>query len=156
MSKDVPEGEDWAAVGRAVRERTLRLGVSIAYLARESGLSETTIRYIGDPAKRNTKSTLVALSAVLGWRYDRLTNILHREPQDTVQFASPVEAYFENLLRTEVGPVKQEVAGIRDIVRNMDQKIDLMVQVRHPAIDSTERPARGTEAASPPGAGSSL
>jgi hypothetical protein len=45
---------------------------------------------------------------------------------------SPAEAYFEKLLRTEVGPVKQEVAGIRDIVRAMDQKIDLMIQVRHP------------------------
>jgi hypothetical protein len=156
LSKDALGNEDWVAVGRAVSERTLRLGVSIAYLARESGLSETTIRYIGDPARRNTKSTLVALSAVLGWRYDYLTNILHREPHDSVQFTSPVEAYFEKLLRAEVGPVKQEVAGIRDIVRTMDQKIDLMIQVRHPATDTAEQPARGTDATSPPGAGSSL
>jgi hypothetical protein len=140
LSKDVPEVEDWAAVGRAVRERTLRLEVSIAYLARESGLSETTIRYIGDPARRNTKSTLVALSAVLGWRYDHLTNILHQEPQDGAQFTSPVETDLENLLRTEVGPVKHEVAGIKDIIHIMDQKIDVMIQAQHPVTDTAEQP----------------
>jgi plasmid maintenance system antidote protein VapI len=140
LSKDVPENDDWAAVGQAVSKRMLRLGISIAYLARESGLSETTIRYIGDPARRNTKSTLVALSAVLGWRYDYLTNILHQETQDGAQFTSPVETYLENLLRAEVGPVKQEVTGIKDIIHIMDQKIDVIIQAQHPVTDTAEQP----------------
>jgi hypothetical protein len=44
-----PRREDWA-VGRAVRERMLRLQISLAPLARETGLAETTIRYIDKPA----------------------------------------------------------------------------------------------------------
>jgi len=136
LSKDAPEDEDWAAVGRAVSERRDRLGISTAHLSRESGLSETTIRYIGSPSS-NTKSTLVAMSAVLGWRYDHLTNVLHGQPQDTAEFTSPVDAYFEKLLSTEVRPVKQEVAGIVDLIHHLDQKIDVIIQAQS---DHIERP----------------
>jgi hypothetical protein len=45
-----PRREDWAAAGRAVRERMLRLQISLTHLARETGLAETTIRHIDKPA----------------------------------------------------------------------------------------------------------
>lgn len=60
------------------------LEMSTAHLARESGLSETTVRYIGQSLSGHNKSTLVALSGVLRWRYDYLVNVLHGEPEKNV------------------------------------------------------------------------
>jgi hypothetical protein len=72
---------DWSAVRTVVRQRMRELGMSTAALARETGLSETTIRYLGQSSddKRHRRSTLVVVSAVLRWRYDHLANILHGE-----------------------------------------------------------------------------
>jgi hypothetical protein len=80
LSEDALQDGDWAAVDRAVTERRSELHMSISYLARETGLSPTTIRYLGSPAGKHNKSTLVALSVVLGWRYKHLINILNGEP----------------------------------------------------------------------------
>lgn len=90
--------QDWPAVGEAVRKRLAERKISIARLARESGLSETTIRYIGKSGERHYKSSLVAISAVLGWRHDYLTNILLGEPQRNARPKGPVE---ERLCRIE-------------------------------------------------------
>jgi hypothetical protein len=73
------DAENWPAVGDAIRERMAQLRISTARLARETELSETTIRYIGQPERGRHRSSLVAISAVLGWRYDHLTNILRGE-----------------------------------------------------------------------------
>jgi plasmid maintenance system antidote protein VapI len=131
LLKDAPRNEDWAAVGRAIRERMRELGISATHLAQETGLSPTTIRHIGEPTKRRTTSTLVAISAVLDWRYDHLTNILRGEPQKNSSATSPLEPHFENLLRAEVGPVKEQVAGIRDIIHVIDKKIDVIIESQH-------------------------
>jgi hypothetical protein len=145
LAKHAPGNEDWVAVGQAISDRMAQIGISTARLARETGLSETTIRYIGNPASGHNKSTLVAISAVLGWRYDHLTNILLRQPQENPRDASLVEAYFENLLHTEVGSVKDEVAEVMDIVQVIDKKIDVIISARHAAADSAgqPRPAHG-------------
>jgi len=109
-----------------------------------------TIRHIGDPTKPRTKSTLVAISAVLDWRYDHLTNILRGEPQRNLPVTSPLERHFEDLLRAEVAPVKEAVAGITDIVRAIDEKIDLMSGTAHAAAGGAEtsRPTSGQPAES--------
>ena len=145
MSKDAPGNEDWVAVGRAIRDRMLERGMSASQLAQETGLSPMTIRHIGESDNRRTKSTLVALSAVLDWRHDHLTNILHGEPQKNLPAASPLEPYLENLLRAEVGPVKEEVAGIRDIIHVIDKKIDVIMESQHSPINASSqlRPAPG-------------
>ena len=146
MLRDAPENEDWAAVGQAIRERMRERGISATQLAQETGLSPTTIRHIGEPTtRRRTRSTLVAISAVLEWRYDHLTNILHGEPQKNSSATSPLEPYFENLLRSEVGPVKDEVAGIRDIIHVIDQKIDVIIDAQHSpsSVGEESRPAPG-------------
>jgi hypothetical protein len=39
------------------------------------------------------------------------------------------------VLRAEVSPVKEEVAGIRDIIHVIDKKIDVIIESRHPAAD---------------------
>jgi len=129
LPKDAPGSEDWLAVGQAIRERMRELGISAAHLAQETGLSPMTIRHIGEPAqRRRTTSTLVAISAVLQWPYNHLTNILHGQPQKNSAAASPLEPYFEELLRAEVSPVKEQVAGIRDIIHVIDQKIDVIIE----------------------------
>jgi hypothetical protein len=145
LSKDAPGNEDWAAVGRAIRERMRELGISSTHLAQETGLSPTTIRHIGEPTSRRTKSTLVAISAVLDWRYDHLTNILHGEPQKNSPASSPLEPNFENLLRAELGPVMEEVAGIRDIIHVIDKKIDVILDSLNSPISTAGplRPAPG-------------
>ena len=140
MLKDAPGNEDWPAVGLAIRERMLERGMSLTDLAQETGLSPTTIRHIGDPTKRRTQSTLVAISAVLDWRYDHLTNILHGEPQKNVPATSPLEPYFEDVLRAEVGPVKEEIAGLRDIVHVIDKKIDVIIEAQHSATSTAGQP----------------
>jgi hypothetical protein len=146
LLEDAPRNEDWTAVGQAIRERMLELRMSAMQLTQESGLSPMTIRHIGEPmTKRRTQSTLVAISAVLGWRYDHLTNILHGEPEKNLPTTSPLEQHFENLLRAEVGPVKEEVAGIRDIIHVIDKKIDVMIESQHsPSSTAGQlRPASG-------------
>ena len=48
-----PDIADQEPVLRALRERMRELGMSTAELARRTGLSETTIRGIGQPGKTN-------------------------------------------------------------------------------------------------------
>ena len=131
MPKESPGPEDWAAVSDAIRKRMRELKISTAQLARETGLSETTIRYIGEPSSRHNRSTLVAISAVLRWRYDYLMNILHGEPEKNVLIRRPVEVNFERLLRAEVDPMREQIAGLRDIVERMDKKIDVVAETCH-------------------------
>lgn len=130
MAEDALADGDWAAVGQAVTERLSELHMSLSYLARETGLSQTTIRYLGTPTRKHNKSTLVAISAVLGWRYDHLINILRGEPEKNIRDPSnsPLEAYFENLLHAEVGPVRDEVAELVKTVNGMGKKIDMLFQ----------------------------
>ncbi len=132
MAEEALEDGDWAAVGRAVTERLSELRMSISYLARETGLSQTTIRYLGTPPRKHNKSTLVALSAVLGWRHDYLLNILLGNPEKNIRKPdeSPLEAYFENLLRAEVGPMREEVAELAKTVSGMGKQIDVLYQER--------------------------
>lgn len=132
MAEEALEDGDWAAVDRAVTERLSELRMSLSYLARETGLSQTTIRYIGTPTRKHNKSTLVALSSVLGWRHDYLLNILLGNPEKNIRKPgeSPLEAYFENLLHAEVGPIREEVAELAKTVNGMGKQIDVLYQER--------------------------
>lgn len=132
MAEDALQEGDWAAVGRAVTERRLELHMSISYLARETGLSQTTIRYLGSPAGKHNKSTLVALSVVLGWRYNHLINVLNGEPEKNIGKSSdsPAEAYYENLLLAEVAPMREQVAELAAAVIGMERKIDVIFRAQ--------------------------
>ena len=130
--------EDWAAVSVAIRKRMRELSMSMAHLARETGLSETTIRYIGNPASGHNKSTLVAISAVLRWRYDHLLNVLRGEPDKNVPGARPGEANLLRLLRDEVDPVREELGSLRDLVQSMDTKMDSLISAQRPAPANSE------------------
>lgn len=132
MAEEALEDGDWAAADRAVTERLSELHMSLSYLARETGLSQTTIRYLGTPNKKHNKSTLVAISAILGWRHDHLINVLHGEPEKNILTAgsSPVEAYFQNLLNAEVGPMREQVAELVKTVNGITKTIDVIFHER--------------------------
>jgi lambda repressor-like predicted transcriptional regulator len=153
LAKDANGYEDWPAVDEAMKARMLQRGMSVAQLARETGLSETTIRSVGKDGS-GTESPLVAIAAVLDWPLDWLRSILHGEPEKNAQepaetpdsSESVIEPRFKKLLRTELGPVKKDVAALRDIVDRdvaalrgivdrIDQKIDRIIQDRPAGTD---------------------
>jgi hypothetical protein len=138
LAEDAPPSGDWAAVDRSVTERRAELRMSISYLARETGLSPTTIRYLGSPAGKHNKSTLVALSVVLGWPYKYLVNVLNGAPEKNTgnPGGSPREAYYENLLLAEVGPIREEMAELAAAVNGIGRKIDVMIQAGSDAGDA--------------------
>lgn len=133
--------EDWAAVAGVVRCRMREVKLTTARLARETGLSESTIRYIGESGTRHNTSALVAMSAVLGWRYDYLTNVLRGEPHKNVR-----------IKRAPLAILSAEVASLKNTVHEIDKKLDALL-MREPnettletskdcgtSPDGTERP----------------
>jgi hypothetical protein len=104
--EDQPGAEDWAAVSDAIRKRLRELRMSKAVLARESGLSETTIRYLDRSASGHYGSALVAISAALRWRYDHLANILHGQPGKN----PPAGTSLQRLVHAEVATLKDDLS----------------------------------------------
>jgi hypothetical protein len=105
-----PAGEDWPAVRDAVDDRMRELGITLPGLAQETGLPETTIRYIGRPnGGRTTSTVLVAVSAALGWRYDHLRNILDGHSGSNIP--APEAALLEKL-NEEIGKLKTTLRNV--------------------------------------------
>jgi lambda repressor-like predicted transcriptional regulator len=153
LAKDATGHEDWSAVDRAIKDELRERDMPLAELARKTGLSENTIRYMGE-SSGGTESPLVAIAAVLDWPLDYLRNILHGEPEKNVQdpaetpdsSESVTDSPLEKILRTELGPVKRDIAALRGIVHRdvaalrgivdkMDQKIDRIIQDRDSDAD---------------------
>jgi hypothetical protein len=89
------------------------LRLSYAQLAQRTGLSETTIRYIGQPGTTRTRSVLVALSAVLGWQPDHLANILDGHPGSN---APALQDALLETLNEKVGKLKTDLRAIETLV----------------------------------------
>jgi hypothetical protein len=111
------------------------LGMSTAELARRTGLSETTIRGIGQPGKTNGVA-LTAISAVLRWRYDYLTNIARGVPEKNVRITPPPSVTLERAMRAELEPLKEEIRALTETVLAMDNRLA--------ALDAPEPPARAS------------
>jgi hypothetical protein len=124
---EVPEAEDWAAVAHAVRERMRELRMPAAALARETGLSETTIRYLGRPPGGHRRSVLVAISAVLRWRYDHLTNILRGQPENNTPARPAAQASLERLLRADLGLLADEISRLKETALAAGKKTDALL-----------------------------
>lgn len=122
-----PAAENWAAIGDAVRDRLRELKMSKARLAQETGLSETTIRYIGRPENGHHKSALVAISAALRWRHDHLTNILREQPGENTPVKTATEASLERLLHAHLTPLKDEIIRLTEITLAINKKTDTVL-----------------------------
>jgi hypothetical protein len=120
---DRPAAENWAAVDDAIHERMRELRMPVAQLARETGLSETTIRDIGVPDRGHRQHALVAISAVLRWRYNHLTNILRGQPHKNTPARPGAAGGLERLLHAEVGPLKDDVSRLTEAIYAIDDKL---------------------------------
>lgn len=120
-----PSSENWAAVGEAIRERMRELRMPAVQLARETGLSQTTIRNIGRTDRGHHEHALVAISAVLLWRYDHLTNILHGQADKNTMARSAAVAGLERLLHSEVGLLKDDLARLKEAIHAIDDKVNV-------------------------------
>lgn len=135
---EVPGSENWAAVGDALRERLHELNMSKARLARETGLSETTIRYLGRTPNAHNKSALIAISVVLRWRPDHQLNILRGQPEKNVHVRPPGTANLERLLHAEVTPLRDDLSRLKETARAIDEKIGILL-AQDPATTSRMR-----------------
>jgi hypothetical protein len=130
---DAPTEGARAEVARIVSGRMGQLGVSTAELRRRSGLSVNTIRGITEGASRHNRSTWVAISAVLEWPWDYLVNILNGRPDKNVTPESALETHLAKLAGrlAEIDALRQDVAGLKDIVHEIDRKIDVVIEPQH-------------------------
>lgn len=133
MSKDALTEGTRAEVARVVSWRMGQLGVSTAELRRRSGLSVNTIRGITEGASRHNRSTLVAISAVLEWPWDYLVNILDGRSDKNVAPKSPLETHLVKLVEglAEIDALRADVAGLTDIVHEVDRKVNLVIESWH-------------------------
>jgi hypothetical protein len=133
LSRDAPADGARAEVARAVSGRMGQLGVSTAELRRRSGLSVNTIRGITEGASRHNRSTWVAISAVLEWPWDYLVNILDGRSDKNVTPKSPLETHLVKLVDglAEIDGLRADVAGLTDIVYEVDRKVNLVIESQH-------------------------
>jgi len=117
-----------------------QLGVSTAELRRRSGLSVNTIRGITEGTSRHNKSTWVAISAVLEWPWDYLVNILNGRADRNVTAKSPMETHLAKLVDglAEIDALRQDVAVLKDIVHEIDKKIDVVIGSRSTSGDDSQ------------------
>ena len=140
VSKDAPAEETRAEVARAVSGRMGQLGVSTAELRRRSGLSVNTIRGITERTSRHNRSTWVAISAALEWPWDYLVNILNGRADRNVTARSPMETHLAKLVDglAEIDVLRQDVTVLKDIVHEIDKKIDVVIGSRHTSGDGSQ------------------
>jgi hypothetical protein len=140
LSKDAPTERARAEVARAVSGRMGQLGVSTAELRRRSGLSVNTIRGITEGTSRHNRSTWVAISAVLEWPWDYLVNILNGRSDKNVTIKSPLEAHLARLVDglAEIDALRQDVAGLKDIVHEIDKKVNVVIESWHTSGEKSQ------------------
>lgn len=140
MSKDAPTNEARTEVARAVSGRMDELGVTTAELRRRSGLAVNTIRGITEGTSRHNRSTWVAISAVLEWPWDYLVNILNGRADRNVTAESPMETQLAKLVGglAEIDALRQDVAVLKDIVHEIDRKIDVVIGSRPTSGDGSQ------------------
>lgn len=104
---------DWSAVHVTVRSRLAVLGITLSALSRASGISESSIRYLKLPGKRQ-RSTLVALSAALGLRYTYLEDVLRGQADDDGELPLPHE------VKARLDRIEAAIGGIGDTLTRME------------------------------------
>jgi hypothetical protein len=73
-----------------------------------------------------SKASLVAISAVLRWRHDRLTNILSGQPEKNVHVRPPALASLERIMHEEIDPLRQQLASLAETVQQVNTRLNLI------------------------------
>lgn len=120
--------EDWAAVAKAINERTNELGWPQRELAERSHVSQAIVREIQRHTveRRRSARTLEALSVTLGWHPQHLDAVLHGRTPPAVD--EPVSTSGDTVwFRLEV--LEERLTEITD--RLDDLKTDLATVIKH-------------------------
>jgi lambda repressor-like predicted transcriptional regulator len=113
-------GEHQRAVADAVWARLADLQWSVRRLGQLSGLSVNTIKGVLHAKGHPHKSTLVALSAVLGWDPQHLSGIAHGK--------APANLTRESLLLLkQICGLRADIAGLTEGTRRTGMKIDILI-----------------------------
>lgn len=115
---ELPEEGDWSSVNRAIRRLMAELDLSLASLSRESGISETTIRYIGRPEKRQ-RSTLVALAGALECPHDYLVDVLRGTADPGAQPQPPADLVLLGLMSEKLDEMRATIYEINGKVETI-------------------------------------
>jgi transcriptional regulator with XRE-family HTH domain len=143
LSEDALTAQHRAAVAEVVKARMAELGLSQNAVAELTGLSVNTVKGVTRPAGNPTTSTLVALSAVLGWAPQYLGDIAHGRAAGN----ATDEVMLDALLVTLASGLRADMAGLAEGVRRINEKINKLIELtaqRQPmASGSLPRSARG-------------
>lgn len=118
----MPEQGDWQAVRNAIRVRMRHLEMDDLDLSQKTRLAPGTLNSIFAEKGTSNKSTLVAISAVLGWPYDYLINILHEESSKNSTDESPAEYAFKQAVWPRLRALNDEVARLNNIFSDASQE----------------------------------
>jgi hypothetical protein len=133
LSEDALTAERRAAVAEVVKARIAELRSSIPELTERSGLSEKTINDVIKATGNPNKSTLVALSAVLGWVPQYLDDIAHGRAARNATSKVLLGALHVSMGRS----LKADIAALAEDLARIDAKIgafmDLATSARRSA-----------------------
>jgi hypothetical protein len=133
LSGEALSAERRAAAAEVVKARMAELRLSIPELTELSGLSDNTIKDVIKATGNPNKSTLVALSAVLGWAPQYLDDIVHGRAARTATSEVLLDALFVSL----VSGLRPDIAALAEDLGRIDAKIgafiDLATSARRPA-----------------------
>lgn len=117
----LPKAGDWMAVRKAVNLGMKKLRWTQAQLSRESGVSERTISGIWKPQIRQ-RTTLVALSAALGYEYGYLEDVLRGQADPDNPPMSVAERAFNDHVRGYFHVLDRKLDQILDCPREDQER----------------------------------
>lgn len=120
--------EDWAAVAKAINERTNELGWRQRELAERSRVSQAVVREIQRHTveRRRSARTLEALSVTLGWHPQHLDAVLYgRRPPAVDEPVSPTG----DTVWSRLDALEERLTEIAD--RLDELKTDLATVIKH-------------------------
>jgi len=114
-----PSGEDWDAVGAAIRSRMAETRMTQMDVASRAKLSLTTIRELQNSLnpRRRRPQTLAAVSDALGWPSDYLDHVLRGEAPE------PHEDEVRDPVLRALDCLGQEIRELRDRVEQIEHQL---------------------------------
>lgn len=135
----------WNAVSKAITERMTRLNMQQSQLAKDSGVSQATIRELqyNTEQRRRSPRTLSAISKALGEPGDFLQHVFmgaeqNQGPQGATLTLSDSQ---EKLLKQLLSILEHRLGPTVDVLYNSDPKADITIQIRRPDLSGRNSPA---------------